>query len=160
MTAADAQDPIDRPGAGATQDPPPLDAAAAISAVEAILDLVTGMLPRPRPKVERVVDYPDVVRYFVDAHPHRPAVRGGVVIRTPVPRGWLITQIFLETRAGPPPAGGSGAADAGWLTTTGNLRVRFARGEDGGPLGRHVVTRRVGAELAERFGDGDVLFIT
>jgi hypothetical protein len=160
MTDKDASQPPPAAPANDAREPTALDANDLVRTAGAIIDSIAALLPEPKPKVVRVLDYPEVIRFFVNSHPHRPSVRCGVVVRTPVPRGWLVSQVFLDAQPGGVSERPASPGESEWLAAVGDLRVRVATGEDGRPLGRHVVARRVGAELAERFGDSDVLLIT
>lgn len=96
---------------------------------EALEGLIEEVLPTP------VLDYPSVVRYFVENRPDDPRVRAGALIRS---RGFFqtrILQVFLDEKRQP-------VCDL-----------------DGRPQGRILIVSRVDEELEELFDGGDLILV-
>lgn len=87
----------------------------------------------PRLRVEKIVDFEDVIRYFVEGHPGDPKITAGALLRMPHPNGDLLFQVFLDE------------AD------------HICLDEGGHPYGRRMVAKSLDRELGQRLSDADLV---
>ncbi|MGB3790408.1 MAG: hypothetical protein WA949_20540 [Phormidesmis sp.] len=82
-----------------------------------------------------LLQYEDLIKYFVEARPNDPSISQGVLIKESKGDGYLILQLFLDD----------------------DCRVVVA--SDGKPYGRRILTERLDQELVEAFNNKDMIIV-
>jgi hypothetical protein len=90
-------------------------------------------LRRRRPVTVEVLTLGDVTGYFASQRPADPRIRAGALLSAAHPSGRLVFQVFLDE------------AD------------RVCADASGAPYGRRVIARRLGDDLLDYLGGGDLL---
>lgn len=110
-------------------------AAETKSPVEAMVRMLEGVLPPILPGIRAELSYEDAIGYFAGSRPQGVEAAKGVILRSASGSGSVIFQAFL---------------------TSGNAIVT---GSDGRPAGRRLYCKKIDGELAEAFGDGDMIVV-